>query len=160
MSKIIKNQKSPAADIVLKAVGRTVPASGQIEVHTEDYLLWASIDSIAEITPFINSGDIVINDGTSDLPTAEGLNFLDYPDKGQTKVTLNDTTLNYLIDKIVSGTGISITKQNPGANETLKVSRAGAPGSGMIHASWASSLQNIIGLETPSETYEVVAHIL
>ncbi len=87
MSKIIKNQKSPAAAIVLKAVGREVPASGQIEVHTEDYLLWASEDSITEITPLINSGDIVINDSVDDITVANGfslaraIDFLKYVDQ-------------------------------------------------------------------------------
>ncbi len=42
----------------------------------------------------------------------------------------------------------------------LRTFGSGAQDGSIIHTSWADSLQNIVGLETPQETYEVVAHIL
>lgn len=76
--KILKN--TTISDIELKAIGLTIPASGQITVNQQDYLLLASDDSITEITVHINSGDIVINDGVTDLVAARAIDYASYPD--------------------------------------------------------------------------------
>lgn len=81
MAKILKN--TTGSDISLEITGVTVPASGQIEFNTEDFLELASDDSIAEISPLITSGDIVVNDGTSDLSVDDGNNFIKYPDQAE-----------------------------------------------------------------------------
>lgn len=76
MSKILKN--TTITDIELDIAGITVPASGQITVPTETYSELASEDSVTELTPLINSGDIVVNDSISDLPAVEGINYIKY----------------------------------------------------------------------------------
>jgi len=41
------------------------------------------------------------------------------------KVSSNDTTTGYLSDKLAAGTGITLTEQNDGGNETIKIDAAG-----------------------------------
>ena len=78
MAKILKN--TTASDIDLDKSGVEIPANGQITLSVEEYALFASVDSITELTPFINAGDIVVNDGNNDLSAAEALDFLKFPD--------------------------------------------------------------------------------
>ena len=77
--KILKNQKSPAADLPIKELGVTLPASGQVSFHPNEFTLLATDAVIAELTPHINSGDVVVNDGINDLSIAEGIDYLRYP---------------------------------------------------------------------------------
>jgi hypothetical protein len=42
------------------------------------------------------------------------------------KITTNDTTAGFLGAKLVGGTNVSLTTQNPGANETLRIDVTGA----------------------------------
>jgi len=79
MSKILKN--TTISDIELSTLARTIPASGQITIPVGDYLLLGSEDSITELTPLINSGDIVINDGSNDLSSDEAIEYAQYPDQ-------------------------------------------------------------------------------
>lgn len=44
---------------------------------------------------------------------------------GQMKVSADDTTANYLENKLVAGTGISLTVQNPAGNENILVAVSG-----------------------------------
>jgi len=83
--KIIKN--TTGADIEIREAGRLIPALGQIEVDPIRYLYWSTPETITELTPLLNAGDIVINDGTNDLTAAEALRFLEYPDR----VTIKDS---------------------------------------------------------------------
>lgn len=78
MSKILKN--TTISDIFLNSIGMLVPAESQIIIPSQDYLTLASDDSIEEITNYINSGDIVINNGNIDLITSKAINFIKYPD--------------------------------------------------------------------------------
>lgn len=41
------------------------------------------------------------------------------------KVSSGDTTTNYLVNKVLEGTGITVTKENAGANEDLKIASKG-----------------------------------
>ena len=41
------------------------------------------------------------------------------------KVSANDTTANFLKNKFVAGTGVTIEEQNDGGNETLKINATG-----------------------------------
>ncbi len=98
--KILKNQKSPAADIELKQPGVTVPASGTYIVESLEYNLWTTSDVITEITPFINSGDIVVNDSVRDLTAAEGIRYLEKVEtvdiqKDDVDVVKTPTRLNF-----------------------------------------------------------------
>jgi len=78
MSKILKN--TTLADIELTSIGLTIPASGQITIQVEDYLLLASQDSITELTPLINNGDIVVNNGSQDLASRNAIEWIKYQD--------------------------------------------------------------------------------
>jgi len=75
--KILKNQTSPAVDVELKKPGITIPASGIYTIEPLEYNLWTAVDVINEITPFINSGDIIVNDGIRDLIAAEAIRYLE-----------------------------------------------------------------------------------
>jgi hypothetical protein len=77
-TKILKN--TTISDIELKVTGFTILASSSYAIEVSEYRFWATPDAIAEITPFINSGAIVVNDGIRDLSAVEGINHLKYPD--------------------------------------------------------------------------------
>lgn len=46
------------------------------------------------------------------------------------KVSLNDTTEGYLNGKLVAGSGITLTENNNGGNETLTIAATGGGGAG------------------------------
>ena len=123
MSKIVKN--TTISDIELKEVGITVPASDSYTIVLQDYLLWADTDSISEITPLINSGDIVINDGINDLSAANGIRFLEYTERlyieedssPSTKVV---STLNFEGDVTITDEGGGKTKITVGTEGVPK----------------------------------------
>lgn len=74
MAKILKNTTS--LDIILTVNGFTVPAMSDVTVVVQNYELLASDNSISELTPLINSGDIIINNGSEDLPAQVGINHI------------------------------------------------------------------------------------
>ncbi len=78
MSKYITN--TTASPILVVQAGVEIAALSTYEVITQDYLLWASAEVLAEVTPLITSGDLVVNDGVMNLSVADGVNFLEYPD--------------------------------------------------------------------------------
>ena len=65
MSKILKN--TTLSDYFWGEPGINVPASGQVTIPFTKYLEVSQTEAISEITADINSGDIVVNDGTNDL---------------------------------------------------------------------------------------------
>lgn len=93
--KILKN--TTISDIVLKSVGATVPASSQLLIEKTLYSLFSSDDSISEITSYINSGDIIVNNGTYDLNATNGLNYLRQSDHGKNILFDNNVLLNTAI---------------------------------------------------------------
>ena len=85
MTKIAKN--TTGSDISLSDTGITVPASGQYTLNESEYILWAQstvVSPATQLVTLINSGDIVVNDGTTDLGAADGIRFLQYPDRFRT----------------------------------------------------------------------------
>lgn len=78
MSKILKN--TTLSDYFWGEPGINVPASGQVTIPFTKYLEVSQTEAISEITADINSGDIVVNDGTNDLSASEGIAYLQYPD--------------------------------------------------------------------------------
>lgn len=70
MSKILKN--TTLSDIEIPSMGVTVPASGELVIESTDYLLLGLDDTVTFLNPLISSGDIVINDGTTDLSIPVG----------------------------------------------------------------------------------------
>lgn len=79
MAKILKN--TTGSIIELDELGISIPASGQYEVPHQKYLILSTDDVVSELTTLINAGDVVVNDGSSDLsPSSEAIAFLLYPD--------------------------------------------------------------------------------
>lgn len=79
--KILKN--TTLTDIELKAIGRTVPASSILSLDSDGLALLATNDALTEINSYLITGDIVVNDGISDLNAADGYNYLKWPDQAQ-----------------------------------------------------------------------------
>jgi len=69
--KTLKNVSG--SDIEITRLGLVVPASEEISIAVQNHTLLASPLTIDEITPFVESEDLVINDGTEDLPSDVGL---------------------------------------------------------------------------------------
>jgi len=95
--KILKN--TTLSDIELLEVGLTIPASGQVEVNTESFLDLAADQSVSELTPLINSGDIVVNTGSIDLSAADGIEFIKYPDQAAS-ISFDKAGTNFLSDTV------------------------------------------------------------
>jgi hypothetical protein len=79
MSKNLTN--TTGSTIELAVIGLLINASSTIAINPEDYLLLASDESISEITPFINSGDITVSDEIGTITdTQVMIDYLKYPD--------------------------------------------------------------------------------
>lgn len=78
MAKILKN--TTGSDIFLSSVGTPILASSSYTVEVSEYLYWATPDFIAEVTPYLSSGDLIVNDGINDLDSIEGTRHLKSPD--------------------------------------------------------------------------------
>lgn len=89
MAKILKN--TTLSDIDIFALGRRVPASGQLNLDTSDFIRLSSDDTITEITSLINSGDLVVNNGSNDLSIADALEYIKYPDQAKSILFDNST---------------------------------------------------------------------
>lgn len=93
MAKILRN--TTASIIDLTKFGVTIPASGQITVVPQDYPLLAMPLIIAELSPLITAGTVVVNDGTNNLSVARGLDYLALPDYAYAN-RFNNTTNGYV----------------------------------------------------------------
>jgi hypothetical protein len=68
---------------------------------------------------------------------------------GNVSVSANDTTPSNLEAKIIAGTGISLSTQNDGGNETLTITGTTDPALGFLNKSaWADSAVETITLDT------------
>lgn len=133
-------------DNVLIANGSSNPSTGigfeapmgSIYLRTgigEVYVKFGSADidwSLVKtgITNLDDLGDVVLTSpATGNTLVFNGTNWTNQAVAGTTdqlvKITSADTTANYLQPKLIAGTNISITKNNPGANETLTISSTG-----------------------------------
>lgn len=97
MAKILKNTTGSIVDLM--KFGATIPASGQITVVPQDYLLLGMPASLAEINPLISAGTIVVNDGTNNLTIADALNYVKYPDFARA-VRFDNSTNGYIADDV------------------------------------------------------------
>jgi len=79
-TKILKNQTFPSVDVTIKTAGYTVLAGSSYTIEVSEFRLWATPDAIAELTPYIVSGDIVVNDGINDLAPFYAIEHMKYPD--------------------------------------------------------------------------------
>lgn len=87
---ILKNVT--VSDINLLQLGVTIFASGQYEVQAGDLTILYTDESETELQGYINSGDIVVNDGSRDLSITEALTYIKFPD--QAKNILFDNSSN------------------------------------------------------------------
>jgi len=99
-------------DIFIKAAGTTIPTSEQYEIDPINYILWATDDAITEMTPYINSGDIIVNNGTDDLLAEEGIRFLKYPDR--IEIQENDVSKIRVIKKLNFEGDVTVTDEGSG----------------------------------------------
>jgi hypothetical protein len=116
MSVIIKN--TTGTDIFIDGTGTNIPGSSQVTVDPKYYLAFsgsATTGIDAEDATFItniNSGNLVVNDGSKDLSATNGLRYL----QNLTKLTFKDNGLD-LEDAVTSVDIIGITPTNPSAGE-------------------------------------------
>jgi phosphopantetheine adenylyltransferase len=97
MSKILKNTTGSDIDVV--NLGITIPALGQTNLDTREYLLLSSDDVVTELTSLINAGDIVVNDGTTDLPASKGIAYIQYPDNA-VNIRFNNSSNGFTSDDV------------------------------------------------------------
>lgn len=100
ITKLLKNQSSPAVAISIKTTGITIPASGNYTINNNEFNLWTTSDVVTEITTHINTGDIVVNDGVRDLTAAEAIRYIEKVDtvdiqKDDVDVVKSPTILNF-----------------------------------------------------------------
>ena len=76
--KILKN--TTLTDILLDKLGMTILASSSVTISPKEYLLLSTVEVLNELYTFIDSGDIVVNNGVEDLTISIGKDFLKYPD--------------------------------------------------------------------------------
>lgn len=68
------------------------------------------------------------------------------------KISAADTTTGFLEDKLLAGTNVTITKQNPGANETLTINSTGGGGTGTPQGPINSIQSNLDGVNFAGST--------
>lgn len=87
MIKILKN--TTLAAITIKDMGIVIPASSSYTITIQEYLLWASSN---DVLTYINSGNLVVNNGIEDLSIARGIKHI--TDVLATSVYFADNTNN------------------------------------------------------------------
>ena len=120
MKKIIKNITS--SGILVQDTGVYIDANSSYEIDNQTYLLWAASQSVI---PLIQSGDIIINNGNSDLSVLEAIRFLEYPDRitvkeNSTTVTRVTTELNFTGAVSVSGLDDGVANIDVGVSSVLR----------------------------------------
>jgi len=75
--------------------------------------------SVSGVAP--STGEALIYDGTRYVPSGVG----PASDTKKVKVSANDTTENYLENKVIAGNNVTITTINEGANEQVQISASG-----------------------------------
>lgn len=71
---------------------------------------------------------------------------------GQLLVSSTDSTFDYLINKLVAGSGVTITHDNVGGNETLTISSTGGGGGATL------SIESLSGTQDGTNKVFTVAH--
>jgi len=125
MAKIIKNQKSPAADIELKDVGVTVFASGQYTLNNTEILLWSDaivLSPASQLVTLINAGDIVVNNGSGDLNAVDGIRFLQHPDRATVQIGTTDIVK---VVKVLNFDGDVAVLQSAPGEATITIGESG-----------------------------------
>jgi hypothetical protein len=120
-------------------ISTAAPASGQALVYNSiEYApgtVGADIDVEEDDTPTVSSATVLNFEGAVDVIDDGGGKATVVVSSGtaldsfEAKVSSNDTTENFLENKIVAGTNVTIAVQDEGANETLEISASGGGGS-------------------------------
>jgi hypothetical protein len=76
---ILKNTTNSNIDLI--QIGITILANNQYGVQSGDRVILYEDDSQTELQGYINSGDIIVNDGTRDLSITEALTYIKFPDQ-------------------------------------------------------------------------------
>jgi hypothetical protein len=117
LNKIIKN--TTGSVVFIPDVGISLDPFAVYDITESELLMWvASLD----IIPLVNSGTLIVNNGSVDLTAAEGVRFLQYPDRlsvqqSGTDVTRITTELNF--------TGAVTVTDNTDGKVTVNVSTTG-----------------------------------
>lgn len=107
MNKIIRN--TTGSNIFIKDTGINILANSSYDITEPELLLWVAS---TDVLPYIDIGDLVINNGTIDLPAYEGVRFLQYPDR----VTIQKDALDVTrVTTEINFTGnVTVTNSNSG----------------------------------------------
>lgn len=84
-------------------------------------------------------------------------NYVGIADRGKLYISNNDTSIDYLENKISAGTGISLTVNNEGANETLTITNTSPNVTQNVFTNFAVSGQNTVVADTATDTLTLVA---
>lgn len=139
--KILKN--NTGSPVFISDVGQTIPSNGQLTISVSDYDKYAES---SEVIQLLSDDTLTVNDGNEDLPLNLGVSlimgsspYVDFaselkdnsgrlkvslsqesPNDFLSKVTNNDTTADYLFEKIDGVSGkIEVSVGFPSANESL-----------------------------------------
>lgn len=116
------------SDIFLEDLGLTIPASSQVDLHEQ-----FEFSEIANADPLkvqVAAGNIIINDGTTNLSITDGLNYIDYwgkyeYDSEQAFIEGYEYGPQYLVDddtyKILEIGTLSVDPENARLDGTTEV---------------------------------------
>ena len=74
MKIILKNNTT--LPIILDKLGKTLAAAEEYEVNRQSYSLISRQDTLDELSPYILSEDLIVNNGSVDLPFDVGINHI------------------------------------------------------------------------------------
>ena len=104
-----KLKNTTQAAIEIEDVGFfSIPAQSERVIDPAHYLKWARS---TDVVPFIDSGDIVVNDGIDDLPIQEAKDFISHDHKANairfdpTNTSFSDKTLQKTTENLCNGVG-------------------------------------------------------
>lgn len=134
MSFIVKNTTN--SNIELFNVGVTIIANDELAVDSRERALWQDLDSVAEISPLITSGDLIISDGLNDITNipealafiligdfAKGVRFLNDADKSN---GINSRNVQDAVEEVKS----IVTTVEGNARFTITLEHNGTMGDG------------------------------
>lgn len=81
-------------------------------------------------------------------------------DIGKVKISSGDILAGYLIDKLKAGSGITLTKENTGANEDILITSTGGAGFNIEDVSSQANGSNTVFLTTNTPRAVIINHFL
>lgn len=124
---ILKN--TTGSEIELLNLGISIPASGQYVIQSDDFSVFYTDDNINEITTLINSGDIVVNDGSADLNITNALVFIQYPSQAN-KILFDNTSNGFTANESQSAIEEAQATAEGKARYTIILTHNGTVGGG------------------------------